>query len=300
MKKNEPLFKVDLEEIEPLKLHYRDELLLNPAFSLDPDPTGELKMTENEKLFTRLLIRYGFTNFDSLKETIEMISKDMGLTYDETANFWYNLNVKNEYDRISLAIRHRQYNQKQFSLTEIKSLLTSMVIGNYSSYSKSLTEKDKLDALKLLTNIIQEEQRIITNTSRLNAINVNVEEVKDLSITEIKALVAGIDENKAEDIKKQKQVIINQMQILNPSLHPNQIDFLYNLPIDELKNKLDYLKNVNEEHKKNLPVVEEAPREIKEGSVEWKLKKMAEEKRKEKETNNEEEIIIETESEDVM
>lgn len=279
-KKNETV-EYDADEIEPLKLYYRDELLLNPKFSLDPDPLGELKMTKEEKTFTSLLVRYGFTNFDSLKNTIDMISKDMGITYDEAENLWHRTKVKDEYDRITMALRHRQYNQKQFSLSEIKSILTSMVIGKHTQYVGSLSEKGRIEALKLLTNIIQEEQKMLSNTSRLNSIDANVEEIKDLSITEIKALVAGIDENKAEEIKSKKSDIIAKMKLLNPSLRPNQIDFLYNLPIKELEDKLKHLEEIMNAPK-TLVRVEPKKVEYKEGSFEWKVIQMAEKKKAER------------------
>lgn len=279
-KKNETV-KYDADEIEPLKLYYRDELLLNPKFSLDPDPLGELKMSNEEKTFTSLLVRYGFTNFDSLKNTIDMISKDMGITYDEAENFWHRSKVKDEYDRITLALRHRQYNQKQFTLSEIKSILTSMVIGKHTQYVDALSEKGRIEALKLLTNIIQEEQRNLSNTSRLNTIDANVEEIKDLSISEIKALVSGMDENKAEEIRGKKTAIITQMRTLNPSLHPNQIDFLYNLPIKDLEAKLEHLKEIMGAPK-TLVRVEPKKVEYKEGSFEWKIIQMGEKKKAER------------------
>lgn len=299
MSNKNDIVEYDLDEIEPLKLYYRDELLLNPKFSLEPDPLGELKMTQQEKTFTSLLVRYGFTNFDSLKNTIDMISKDMGITYDEAENLWHHTKVKDEYDRITMALRHRQYNQKQFSLSEIKSILTSMVIGKHTQYVGSLSEKGRIEALKLLTNIIQEEQKMLSNTSRLNSIDANVEEVKNLSITEIKALVAGIDENKGEEIRSKKADIIAKMKLLNPSLRPNQIDFLYNLPIKELEGKLKHLEEIMNAPK-TLVRVEPKPVEYKEGSFEWKIMQMGEKKRAERLKAEEERKKQKTEEEEII
>ena len=245
------------EDLVPIKETFREIIQTDPKYSLEPDPTGELRLTDGEKRFVSSMIRYGFTNFKELKDTLEEVSYELDITIEEAKDMWYKNSIKNEIDRIGYALSMRQYNNKSFSLEEIKGYATSLVTGYNVPVNERLSASDKLKALNLISQITEFEMNLDRDPKRMGAIDVETTSLDNLSLDEVKALVSGIDENKSDEILNEKNSIINQIKIMNPHISPSQVAFLRNLPLDALKKKMENLKEFNDE--KTKYILEETP-----------------------------------------
>lgn len=245
------------EDLVPIKETFREIIKTDPKYSLEPDPTGELRLTDSEKRFVSSMIRYGFTNFKELKDTLEEVSYELDITIEEAKDMWYKNSIKNEIDRIGYALSMRQYNNKSFSLEEIKGYATSLITGYNVPVNERLSASDKLKALNLISQITEFEMNLDRDPKRMGAIDVETTSLDNLSLDEVKALVSGIDENKSDEILNEKNSIINQIKIMNPHISPSQVAFLRNLPLDALKKKMENLKGFNEG--KTKYIVEETP-----------------------------------------
>lgn len=224
---------VTLDKIHEMK----DQLETLPEYSLEPDPTGELRMTGTERQFTK---------WYSQHRNIVVASQLAGISVEDGMEIYRSIKFQNELHRINIAYQLRQINTSALTMDQITSVLSSYVLDIVPEADR-LSTREKLNALKMLADLNMAKTKIIENATPVDVIDVE-SKVEDLSVDAIKQL---IESSKAMDKQNDKKEEMIKM-IDNTSVLSNEdIIYLRSCSIEQLQSILDEqneaLKKKNEE-----------------------------------------------------
>ncbi len=205
-----------------LQKQYIDKLESDPLYSLEPDPTGEYKMSDQQKDFIRQFIQYN--NVPIVCELLHM--------EEETArNYLLQISTQNELNRIKQARYQRQFANKLISIDQIGGYLTSILTDKDVPVYEQLSMKQRLKVSELLLKVNDMKNKALDNPIEFVDTKEVVEQVKDMSSNDIKKLI-----NKSQDkkINLEKELIITQLNKDN-DLTAEDLDYLRTLSIEDLK-----------------------------------------------------------------
>lgn len=204
---------------------YFMELTTNPKYSLDPDPTGELKFDKTKKDFVKAYVDY---------KSIAMATEIAGIPKEQSLTYFNQYDVQKEIRRINLALYHRQFSTKILNLDQIGGYLTSLIIDQNVPLADQLKTSEKLNVVNMLLKINEMKANAFTNPNELMNADLNIQ-IKNLSVEAIKSLLS---ESKKQS-KEQIIDVINEDDVLTPE----EKTYLNSLPTEDL------LQLVNEQRK---------------------------------------------------
>ena len=223
-KKKESTIFVPASEVENVKNQYLQKVGDDPQYSLEVDPTGIYGMNDEEKMFINLYLTF---------ENVIMVCQLLDIPEETGKKYYIRSDIQAEIDRLKIARYHHQFSSKILDIDEMGSYLTSLIMDQYVSKNDKLNPKNKLKAVELLMHLTKMKYEIFNNSPRelIDMVEVK-EQVKEMSPKKIKELITKSQESKL-DIEK--EVYIDKLRTYG-ELSKEDIEYLYSLPIDELKN----------------------------------------------------------------
>lgn len=210
--------------VAQLQKEYTKEIEEDPQYSLEPDPTGELQMSDTQKDFIRHYVE--FKNINAAAE----------LTYidaDTAKAFFVAYNTQQEIRRINRALYHRQFAAKLVSLDDIGGYLSSLLTGDNVPLADQLKTTEKLRVIELLLRVNEMKSQSMQDPSQLA--NSDIEsQLKKLSVKTIQQLL--VQQNNTVVIQ-QKNDAINKLD--DGTLSVEEKAYLSSLPMSELLKLID-------------------------------------------------------------
>lgn len=172
----------------------------NPLKIKDSDPNKLHFFTSQEKVFMQVYL---------ISEDITVTSLVLDMDAKEAFKYYYNPFINQEIKRIERELNTLRFSQHIMSLDEMQAYLSSWILDENVYGKNQLTNKEKLQAMKLL-----EELKIIKANQKVDAIDVvsdlpPQEKLQELSVDALKLL---LDANKTQVEKKQ---IMDELGSLN-------------------------------------------------------------------------------------
>lgn len=210
-------------EVAQLQKEYAKEIDEDPQYSLEPDPTGELQMSETQKDFIRHYVE--FKNINTAAE----------LTYidaDTAKAFFVAYNTQQEIRRINRALYHRQFASKLVSLDDIGGYLSSLLTGDNVPLADQLKTTEKLRVVELLLRVNEMKSQSMQDPSQLAHSDIE-SQLKNLSVKTIQQLL--VQNNTV--VIQQKNDAINKLD--DGTLSVEEKAYLSSLPTSELLKLID-------------------------------------------------------------
>lgn len=210
-------------DVAQLQKEYAKEIDEDPQYSLEPDPTGELQMSETQKDFIRHYVE--FKNINTAAE----------LTYidaDTAKAFFVAYNTQQEIRRINRALYHRQFAAKLVSLDDIGGYLSSLLTGDNVPLADQLKTTEKLRVVELLLKVNEMKSQSMQDPSQLAHSDIE-SQLKNLSVKTIQQLL--VQNNTV--VIQQKNDAINKLD--DGTLSVEEKAYLSSLPTSELLKLID-------------------------------------------------------------
>jgi hypothetical protein len=210
-------------DVAQLQKEYAKEIDEDPQYSLEPDPTGELQMSETQKDFIRHYVE--FKNINTAAE----------LTYidaDTAKAFFVAYNTQQEIRRINRALYHRQFASKLVSLDDIGGYLSSLLTGDNVPLADQLKTTEKLRVVELLLRVNEMKSQSMQDPSQLAHSDIE-SQLKNLSVKTIQQLL--VQNNTV--VVQQKNDAINKLD--DGTLSVEEKAYLSSLPMSELLKLID-------------------------------------------------------------
>src|SRR5574344_118679 len=209
---------------------YKKKLDEDPEYSLEPDPTGCLAMSDKEKTFIKNYIQF---------RNIPIAAQLTQISQDEGEAFYRSLSFKSEVRRLNNAMYQRQFATKMLTVDQIGGYLSSLLQDQVPEVDR-LSSKDKPEVAKMLIEMNVMKSAAVNDPVKYNVIEVEAQ-VKDLSVRSIKALIS--QSKQTDEESKKKEQMITELDKDN-SLTNDDLMYLRSLPASEL------LKLLDEQHQK--------------------------------------------------
>ena len=213
-------------------------LVKDVKYSIEPDPDGRLKLTEDQKNFIRSYLE--FRNIPlaaQMAEIDEVIAK----------RYFMDPTIRLELRRINLALYYRKFSRRLLSIDELGGYLTSLLIDEDVGEADRLTGKDKLQAAKLIMDLNKMKAEAYKNPRIIE--NVDYEEqIQDLSPEQLRQLIQSTMSNSREakearqQLDDEKEALIREINS-GDYLDPSELAYLKSCTIEELKQLRDGTKN---------------------------------------------------------
>lgn len=230
-KKEETLLNMTEEQLEAHENNYLGALDTDSKFSLEVDPENKYNMSDTQKEFIAFYVQY---------KNVPLAAKLAGIEEDAAMDYFNKYSSKMEIRRINLALYHRAFATKLLSVDEIGGYLTSLLVGENIAEAEKLGKKDKLQVVKLLLEINQMKQNMISNPKEIiDAIDVQ-EQLNELSVETIQKMIEVSNDKE----KQKKEDLIEEVREKNSYLTPEEIAQLNSMSTKEL---MELLKTINSE-----------------------------------------------------
>lgn len=203
----------------------KEQIDNNPVYSLAVDPDGSLGLTNAEKEFTSWYIQH---------RNIPVAAQLAGITPEQGIAIYRKMSVQSELRRISNAIQIRQINQEALNIDQIGSILSSYILDKTVEVDR-LSPKEKMEAMRLLIDINELKEKVIDDPKTVEVIEVQ-EQIKDLSVESIKALLAQGKQMDVENSEKEK--LISEID-KDSTLSNDDLRYLRSLSVESLKDLLN-------------------------------------------------------------
>lgn len=226
---------VDFNTLPKVIEDYVEDIESNPLYSTTPDPEGKLGLNED-------MIKF-IENYVQTKN-ISLASNLAGITPQKGRAYYNNYIIANEIRRINQALVHRQFSTKMLNLTQVGGWLTSQITGKDVPVVDRLSPRERLSAAKLIVDINELQMRGFTSPQKVLDFSTIQDDVKDMSVDDIKKLIST---TKGENALEEKEKIINAINS-DGTLSPDDLSSLRASSIEELK---DILNAINEEGNNN-------------------------------------------------
>lgn len=245
-KKSDPLVPmVPVEFVQKVQDDIITELQTNPLYSLEPDPTGELKMSDDKKLFLKNYIEF---------KNIPLASQLAGIDEKTGRSYWLDGQCRSEIRRINLAMYQRKFSKRLLSIDEIGGYLTSMLIDEDVTASDRLESREKLKVAQMIIDLNKLKTESYKKPNVIEYVEIE-KQVKNMDIKSIKHLIN--EANKLADptspvqaavtsVSAEKDELISQISTIN-YLDPSEIAYLKTCSIEELQELIDRGKEFTED-----------------------------------------------------
>lgn len=184
---------------DDLGMNYLKSLEDDPKYRIDVDPDNFYGMSEEHKTFVKLFVQYR-----NLAVVAELMEIDPVLAKD----YFTRYSTQQEIRRINTAIYHRQVATNIIAFEDIGSYLTSWLIGADIPEADRLKKSEKLQVVKLLMDWHKSMREIIQKPEIITVQTIE-DEIKELSVANIKQLLATKSILKANEEKKQSKPLPN-------------------------------------------------------------------------------------------
>lgn len=224
-KKKQEIVKVRQND---LGMNYLKSLEDDPKYQIDVDPDNFYEMSEEHKQFVKLFVQYR-----NLAIVAELMEIDPVLAKD----YFTRYSTQQEIRRINTAIYHRQVATNIIAFEDIGSYLSSWLIGADIPEADKLKKSEKLQVVKLLMDWHKNMREIIQKPEIITVQTIE-DEIKELSVANIKQLLTTKSILKANEEKKQSKTISNT---------DNKDELIAQLNEDNLlsKEELEYLETLS-------------------------------------------------------
>ena len=208
-----------------------DAFETDPAFSLDPDPTGVLGLTESQKKF---ITCYG--EFHS----IPLASQMAGITEEEGRDCYFDPVCKSERQRINRVKNYRRFSRRLLTIDEIGGYLTSLLTDEDIGGGDTLTAKDKLQVTRQIIDINKLKAEAYNNPRIIENVEFTESEMQDLTPEDLKNLIEATKKGK-QDTTAEKGKLINELNE-DSTFDGVELEYLWSCSIKELQQLLDEKK----------------------------------------------------------
>ena len=216
------------------------ELSINSQYSLEPDPRGDLKLTDEQKKFLKAYIEF---------KNIPVASQLAEIDERKGQEYFFDPVCRAEIRRITLAMYYRRFSRRLLTVDEIGGYLTSMLLDLDTPESEKLNSKSKLDVAKMIIELNKFKADAYNNPRIFDNVEYT-EEIKDLSPSDLKSLIEKtIRPNKSEEqaINDKKDELIAKINDAS-YLDPSELAYLHSCSIEELENLLKEKENIQNEN----------------------------------------------------
>lgn len=211
-------------EVNKMQSEFAKQLDTDPQYSVDPDPTGALKFTMQEKCFVQ-----HYVNFKSIATAAELT----GIDVDVAQQYFVSYKVQSEIRRINRALYHRQFMHRLLTIDDLGGYLSSLLMGENVPIADQLKTSEKLRVVELIIRLNEMKRDAMQNPSEL--MNKDIEaDLKNLSVETIQQLLAT-----SSSINEKKD-IVNMLD--DGTLTPEEREYLTTLPVQELLKMIEEVK----------------------------------------------------------
>lgn len=211
-------------EMTNLQDDYKRELESNPEYSLEPDPTGALNMSQIQKDFIR-----HYVNFKNINAAAELSYIDA----DTAKSLFVSYDTQQEIRRINRALYHRQFAAKLVSFDDICGYLSCLLTGDGVPIADQLKTTDKLRVIELLLKVNEMKAAGMQDPSKI--VHADIEtQLKKLSVKTIQQMLVA-QQNTV--IIQQKNDVISKID--DGTLSVEEKAYLSSLPTTELLKLLE-------------------------------------------------------------
>lgn len=216
------------------------ELETNPLYSLEPDPTGELNMSDEKKLFLKNYIEF---------KNVPLASQLTGIDESKGQSYWLDGECRSEIRRINLAMYQRKFSRRLLSIDEIGGYLTSMLIDEDVATADQLPSRDKLKVAQMIIDLNKMKAETYNNPKVIEYVELE-EEVKEMDVKSIKQLIRQTKDMqnphasmqiKIDELSEKKDKLIRQINV-NNYLDPSEIAYLKSCSVEELESLINRTK----------------------------------------------------------
>lgn len=180
-------------------MNYLKSLEDDPKYQIEVDPEGFYEMSPEHKTFVKLFVQYR-----NLAVVAELMNIDPALAKD----YFTRYSTQQEIRRINTAIYHRQIATNIIAFEDIGSYLSSWLIGADIPEADRLNKSEKLQVVKLLMDWHKSMREIIQKPEIITVETIE-DEIKELSVANIKQLLATKSILNANKEKKQSKPLPN-------------------------------------------------------------------------------------------
>lgn len=180
-------------------MNYLKSLEDDPKYQIEVDPDGFYEMSPEHKTFVKLFVQYR-----NLAVVAELMNIDHALAKD----YFTRYSTQQEIRRINTAIYHRQVATNIIAFEDIGSYLSSWLIGADIPEADRLTKSEKLQVVRLLMDWHKSMREIIQKPEIITVETIE-DEIKELSVANIKQLLATKSILKRNKEKKQSKPLPN-------------------------------------------------------------------------------------------
>lgn len=180
-------------------MNYLKSLEDDPKYQIEVDPEGFYEMSSEHKTFVKLFVQY-----KNLAVVAELMNIDPALAKD----YFTRYSTQQEIRRINTAIYHRQIATNIIAFEDIGSYLSSWLIGADIPEADRLNKSEKLQVVKLLMDWHKSMREIIQKPEIITVETIE-DEIKELSVANIKQLLATKSILNANKEKKQSKPLPN-------------------------------------------------------------------------------------------
>lgn len=209
-------------------MNYLKSLEDDPKYQIEVDPDNFYEMSSQHKLFVKLFVQYR-----NLAIVAELMEIDPVLAKD----YFTRYATQQEIRRINTAIYHRQVATNIIAFEDIGSYLSSWLIGADIAEVDRLKKGEKIQVVKLLMDWHKNMREIIQKPEIITVQTIE-DEIKELSVANIKQLLATKSILKLNEEKKQSKPVPNTDNKDELIAHINEDNLLS-------KEELDYLETLS-------------------------------------------------------
>lgn len=217
---------------DDLGMNYLKSLEDDPKYQIEVDPDDFYEMSGEHKTFVKLFVQY---------RNLAVVAELMELDPVTAKDYFTRYSTQQEIRRINTAIYHRQVATNIIAFEDIGSYLSSWLIGADITEADRLKKSEKLQVVKLLMDWHKSMREIIQKPEIITVQTIE-DEIKELSVANIKQLLATKSILKANEEKKMskplpdtddKDELIAQLNEDN-ALSKEELEYLETLSVKDL------------------------------------------------------------------
>lgn len=200
----------------------------DPRFSLEPDPTGQLHLSKDQKKFIKC--------YDEFR-SIPLAANMAGLTEEEGREFFFDPSCKAERIRINKVKNYRKFSKRLLTIDEVGGYLTSLLLDEDTSAGDALTQKDKLQITRQIIDLNKLKAEALQNPRIIENVDYSDVGIQDLSPEDLKNLINQTKQSK-DDITAEKNRLIAEINA-DGNLDTVDIEYLWSCNVNELQQLLN-------------------------------------------------------------
>ena len=195
-KKKQEIVKIRQDD---LGMNYLKSLEDDPKYQIEVDPDDFYEMSNEHKTFVKLFVQY---------RNLAVVAELMEIDPVTAKDYFTRYSTQQEIRRINTAIYHRQVATNIIAFEDIGSYLSSWLIGVDITEADRLKKSEKLQVVKLLMDW-HKNMREIIQKPEIITVQAIEDELKELSVANIKQLLATKSILKTNEEKKQSKPLTN-------------------------------------------------------------------------------------------